>query len=105
MRLREYVMIQARLRLLEICLALCLGLQAGGSLVLGQQEIGFAEKFALATDRRTALAELIPGTEEYFYYYCLHHQNWLRLKLSSNSGGPSRGIFRKLSTCQPGKCC
>ena len=68
-------MIQARLRLLEICLALCLGLQAGGSLVLGQQEIGFAEKFALATDRRTALAELIPGTEEYFYYYCLHHQN------------------------------
>ena len=68
-------MIPTRLRLIEISLALFLGLQAGGSSVFGQQEIGFAEKFALSPDRRATLAELIPGTEEYFYYYCLHHQN------------------------------
>lgn len=40
-----------------------------------QQEIGFIEKFATAEDRRGALQDLIPGTEEYYYYHCLHYQN------------------------------
>ncbi|MCC6509716.1 MAG: hypothetical protein IT423_11445, partial [Pirellulaceae bacterium] len=40
-----------------------------------QQEVGFIEKFATSSDRREALKELIPGTEDYFYYHCLHHQN------------------------------
>lgn len=68
-------MIRTRLQLLQISLAVFLGLQSGGSLVRGQQEIGFAEKFALSSDRSAALLQLIPGTDEYFYYYCLHHQN------------------------------
>ncbi|MDX1927043.1 MAG: hypothetical protein SFV81_11025 [Pirellulaceae bacterium] len=68
-------MIRTRLRLLPLSLAVFLGLQAGGSLVRGQQEIGFAEKFALSSDRSAALAQLIPGTDEYFYFHCLHHQN------------------------------
>ncbi len=38
-------------------------------------EIQFAEDFALADDRAAALEQLIPGTEDYFYYHCLHHQN------------------------------
>ena len=38
------------------------------------QEIGFSERFALAENREAALAELIPGTDSYFYYYCLHCQ-------------------------------
>ncbi len=33
------------------------------------------ERFALAGDRSAVLSELIPGTEEFFYFYCLHHQN------------------------------
>jgi hypothetical protein len=37
-------------------------------------ELGFLEKFALAPDRSIPLAELIPGTEDYFYYHCLHYQ-------------------------------
>ncbi len=37
--------------------------------------IGFEEEFALATDRALALEQLIPGTQEYYYYHCLHHQN------------------------------
>ncbi|WP_197355824.1 hypothetical protein [Aureliella helgolandensis] len=41
----------------------------------GQQEIGFVERFALATDRASVLQELIPGTQEYYYYHCLHLQN------------------------------
>ena len=40
-----------------------------------QQEIGFIEKFATAEDRRGALQELIPGTEEFYYYHCLYYQN------------------------------
>lgn len=56
-------------------LALVVGLQFGGSIVWGQREIGFIEKFALSSDRREVLQDLIPGTEEFFYYNCLHHQN------------------------------
>jgi hypothetical protein len=37
-------------------------------------EIGYIESFALAKDREAALAQLIPGTEAYYYYYCLYHQ-------------------------------
>ncbi len=39
------------------------------------QEIGFVETFALAPDRAEALKELVPGTDEYFYYHALHAQN------------------------------
>ncbi len=38
------------------------------------QEIGFSERFALAENRDAALKELIPGTDTYFYYHCLHCQ-------------------------------
>jgi hypothetical protein len=39
------------------------------------QEIGYLEKFSLADDRAGALKDLIPGTEEYYYYHCLYYQN------------------------------
>jgi hypothetical protein len=38
-------------------------------------DIGFVEDFALSTDRPTVLKQLIPGTEEYYYYHCLHYLN------------------------------
>ena len=38
-------------------------------------EIGFVETFALAQDRNQALEQLIPGTEEYYFYHALHYQN------------------------------
>lgn len=37
--------------------------------------IGFEETFALAPDRARALAELVPGSPEHFFYSCLHAQN------------------------------
>lgn len=37
-------------------------------------EIGWIEQFALATDREAALKQLIPGTEDYYYYHALHYQ-------------------------------
>ena len=38
-------------------------------------EIGFPEEFALAKDRTEALKKLIPGTEDYYYFHCLHYLN------------------------------
>src|SRR5262249_39984940 len=38
-------------------------------------DVGYAEDFALAADRAAALARLIPGTEDYYYYHCLHLLN------------------------------
>ncbi len=43
------------------------------------QEIGPIEKFALSDDRTKFLKELIPGSEEHFYYHVLHYQNEGRL--------------------------
>ncbi len=40
-----------------------------------ENEIGFIEKFTLAENREEALKELIPGTEDYYYYHALHDQN------------------------------
>jgi hypothetical protein len=39
------------------------------------QEIGYIETFSLATNREAALKELVPGTDEYFYFHALHAQN------------------------------
>jgi hypothetical protein len=38
-------------------------------------DVPFAEDFALAKDRAAALKQLIPGTEDYYYYHCLHFLN------------------------------
>ncbi|HEX6986841.1 MAG TPA: hypothetical protein VF170_15800, partial [Planctomycetaceae bacterium] len=38
-------------------------------------EIGWIEEFVLAPDRTVALRQLVPGTEDYYYYHCLHYQN------------------------------
>jgi len=51
-----------------ILLLLCVRLQAG-------EEIGYIETFALADDRAEALKELVPGTDDYYYFHCLHYQN------------------------------
>ena len=39
------------------------------------QEIGYLETFSLAADREAALKELVPGTDDYFYYQALQAQN------------------------------
>src|SRR5262245_39924489 len=35
-------------------------------------EVGFVEDFALARDRAASLRQLIPGTEDYYFYHALH---------------------------------
>ncbi len=39
------------------------------------QEIGYIETFSLAGDRESALKELVPGTDDYYYYHALQAQN------------------------------
>src|SRR6516165_10767773 len=38
-------------------------------------EIGYVEDFSLAKDRAASLRQLIPGTEDYYYYHCLNYLN------------------------------
>ena len=45
------------------------------SVAVEAQQIGFIEKFALAEDRSEALKLLIPGSQDYYYFHCLHYQN------------------------------
>lgn len=44
-------------------------------LVRGDNEIGFIEKFALAPDREAVLGQLIPGSEDFYFFSALHFQN------------------------------
>ncbi|KKM90713.1 hypothetical protein LCGC14_1235890, partial [marine sediment metagenome] len=46
-----------------------------GATAHGAGEIGFVEEFALSADRSVPLKQLIPGTEDYYYYHCLDYQN------------------------------
>jgi hypothetical protein len=39
------------------------------------QEIGYIEAFSLAADRAAALRELVPGTDDFYYYHALQAQN------------------------------
>ena len=41
---------------------------------LSAGEIGFLEDFSLAPDRAVPLQQLIPGTEDYYYFHALHYQ-------------------------------
>ncbi len=45
------------------------------SAALADTEVGFIETFALAKDREAALAQLVPGTEDYYFFSALHFQN------------------------------
>ena len=48
------------------------------------QEISFWEKFALSEDRDKTLEELVPGSEDYYFFHCLHAQNSKELDKSDS---------------------
>ncbi len=60
------------LRLLAAFLVSAQLLIAAG-LVRGEP-IGWVERFALADDREAVLSELIPGTDDHYFYHVLHYQ-------------------------------
>jgi hypothetical protein len=51
------------------------GIARSGSGSAQAGEIGWIEDYSLATDRSVPLKQLIPGTEDYYYYYCLYYQS------------------------------
>jgi hypothetical protein len=52
------------------------------------EEIQYVETFALAEDRDAALQQLIPGTDEYYYYHCLHFQHTQQFEKADALLGP-----------------
>ena len=62
-------------RFLSLLICVTIVLTAARVSPASADEIGFIEKFALAEDREAILKELIPGTEDYYYFHCLHYQN------------------------------
>ena len=64
------------------------------SRLIAQQDVGFIEDFALASDREKALQLLIPGTEEYYYYHALYFQNERKLKELNRILGDWKNRFR-----------
>ena len=40
-----------------------------------ETDLGFLETFALAPDRETVLGQLVPGTEDYYFFNALHQQS------------------------------
>ncbi|MEY4484828.1 MAG: hypothetical protein RL693_2280, partial [Verrucomicrobiota bacterium] len=59
----------------RFCLLIALALLVPSLPLRAENEIGFIEKFALAPDRAKVLGELVPGTEEYYFFHALHYQN------------------------------
>ena len=57
----------------QVCAAACIA----GACARAQQgaEIGFVEEFALSTNREAAIRQLVPGTDDYYFYTCLQLQN------------------------------
>ncbi|MFM7805535.1 MAG: hypothetical protein ACKPGK_13710, partial [Verrucomicrobiota bacterium] len=59
-------------RLLVLALATLLG---GRPATGADTDIGFIETFALAGDREATLGQLVPGTEEHYFFHALHQQS------------------------------
>jgi hypothetical protein len=63
----------AVMNMYRVMLGMAIVFGATGMAVGG--EIGFLENFALARDRTAPLRQLIPGTEDYYYFHALHFLN------------------------------
>ena len=46
-----------------------------GFTVVHAEPVSWMERYALAKDREAMLAELIPGSDDYFFYHCLYKVN------------------------------
>ena len=46
------------------------------------EPIGWMERYALAADCEAVLEELIPGSDDHYFYHCLHYQTTGQLERS-----------------------
>ena len=66
-------------RLASIILFACLLV---GLLPVHAEPVSWMERYALSKDRETLLTELIPGSDEYYFYHCLFYQTAGKLERS-----------------------
>src|SRR5882757_6946038 len=59
----------------RLALGLAVSLVLASFAARAENEIGFIEKFALAPDREAVLDQLVPGTEDYYFFRALQYQN------------------------------
>ncbi|GDY07085.1 hypothetical protein LBMAG52_05710 [Planctomycetia bacterium] len=57
-----------------VSVVLVVGFGTVGARTAHGGEINFIEEFALAPDRSVPLKQLVPGTEDFYYFHCLHAQ-------------------------------
>ncbi len=62
------------MRRLPLLALVALAVLAGPAAAGGADEIGFVEDYVFAEDKAKAIQQLVPGTEEHFFYQCLRHQ-------------------------------
>ncbi len=61
-------------RLMQSAAASLIGLALLSQATARAGEIGWIEDYALSTDRTAPLKQLIPGSEDYYFYHCLYYQ-------------------------------
>ncbi len=82
-RLSEWFLHRVQCVVGNIARALILVIVAGAQTsVLHGQVISWMENFSLSEDRQSKLSELIPGSDDYYFYHCLHFQNTNQLDRS-----------------------
>lgn len=62
------------MRIRNVLVTMMLGCLMAGA-VRAENEVGFIERFALAPDREAVLGQLVPGTEDHYFFHALHYQN------------------------------
>ena len=74
-----FLVTQSSFRLASIPLFVCLlvGLKPAHA-----EPVSWMERYALSKDREAMLTELIPGSDEYYFYHCLFYQTAGNLKRS-----------------------
>ena len=59
----------------RLAVALAITILLAPAIGCAENEIGWIEKFALAADREAVLDQLLPGSEDYYFFHALHYQN------------------------------
>ena len=73
--MRDFSLTTQNVLILSVLIAASVTVIAPPAAAADTDTIGFVETFALAEDRAKALEQLIPGTEDYYFYHALHYQN------------------------------
>ena len=72
---RRHCLLTRRLLMLPVLMVRLAAAAPGHATDSEDAEIGFLETFALAEDREATLTQLVPGTEDHYFFRALHQQS------------------------------